>query len=241
MTDGDKVEAEAEVKMDVRVKMGGSEPPSEPPKTSALHKFVEAFQKSAPYLAMVCVLAISAMTLKAQSQVKDWSREVVRSEFVENSSHRRKTIDDLIQDGPFLAKVDDRADMRLQKFVADKSLWDRIEDEAKKEAQRTAIAEVNAADAQRISRLVDAMLNNDDFRLIVVSKISQDPRLRSELVNQLTRDPASFEKFRGPPGPIGPPGSRGPQGEPGQPGLTGPAGLRGETGPAGVCSCADGG
>jgi len=249
---GSDVHVEADIHLESTVRV--SEPPPEPP-PSALHRFVEAFRKSAPYVSVVCVLAVGAMTLKAQSQVKDWSREVVRNEYAENSGFRRRATDDLLQDGPFLSKVDDRCDGRVKKLTDDKAFWDRVDAESAKSAKGAAVAEVNSADAQRISRLVDAMLNNDDFRLIVVTKLSQDAKLRKDIVATLVRDPVAFSSFRGPSGPPGPTGPRGldgaagpagPQGPPGlqgnlgpknDPGPQGVPGPAGPPGPAGTCTC----
>lgn len=212
-------------------------PPPEPP--TYLQKFLESFQKSAPYLGAVCCLAIGAMTLKAEGTVKDWSREVTKADFAENEDFRRKSVDSLLKDGPFLAMVDEHTDTRLQ---TNKLYWDKIDAEIKSVAKEAAVSEVNAADATRITHLADAMVGNDAFRLIVINRISQDAQFRQELVRALAKDPTALATFKGPQGVQGVQGVKGDTGAAstiqGPQGAQGVQGPKGDTGAAaGPCSC----
>jgi len=215
------------------------EPEAKPPRRlKDLFKWVvKHTQQSSFILAIVAIVAVATWAFKARDLVRDWAREVVRTEVVDSQDFHTKQADALVKNSAFVDKVDERAKTKVDQALAQKDFWDRVEVAAKETANEAAQDEVNKSDADRITRLADKMIGNDGFRAILVAKMTSDPKLRAELVAALVRDPISMDRFRGPQGIQGVQGQQGPQGIQGVQGLPGPEGKQGPEGKPGVCSC----
>ncbi len=81
-------------------------PPASAP-APAVHAagFFEKFQRSAPYIATVTVVAIGGLVLGAQGQVKKWAKEVVYNDFIENQEYHDKATKQVVASPDFKAGV----------------------------------------------------------------------------------------------------------------------------------------
>lgn len=231
----------SKAKIEVVVK----EPPPKPPrKVRELFRWVVGhIQQSSFVLAIIAISAVATWALKARDLVKEWSREVVRVEVVDSQDFHQKAAENIVKTTTFSDKVTEKSKTEVALAIGQKDFWDKVDKEAQTVAGDAARSEVNKSDADRITKLTDAMLGNEAFRTIVVAKLTSDATLRKELVAALVRDPVALEKFRGPEGKQGAQGVQGPQGVQGIQGVAGPEGKQGPkgdtgpAGPAGVCSC----
>jgi hypothetical protein len=222
------------VKPDVVVKLATED--DKPKTTKGLFRwFVKHIQQSSFVLAIIAIIAVATWAFKARDLVREWTREVIRTEVVDSQEFHQKTSEGLVKNAAFVDKVDERAKAKVDAALSQKEFWDKVEAAAKEKADESARDEVNKSDANRIVKLADSMLGNEAFRTIVVTKLVADPTLRKELVAALVRDPLAMDRFRGPQGTQGIQGTQGPQGIQGVQGLTGPEGKQGGKGDSGVC------
>lgn len=209
---------------------GDTKPP--PKRLRGLFKWLVAhIQQSSFVLAVLAIGAVATWTLKARDLVREWTREVIRTDVVDSQDFHQRTTESLIKNAAFVEKIDERAKSKLDQSLAQKEFWDKVSAEAKTVAIESARDEVNQSDANRIAKLSDAMLSNEVFRTVVVTKMMNDLNLRRELTAAIVRDPVALERVRGPQGLQGVQGPQGPQGVQGVPGQPG---TKGETG---VCTC----
>jgi hypothetical protein len=223
-------------KPDVIVKLTSED--DKPKGTRGLFRwFVKHIQQSSFVLAVIAIGATTTWAFKARDLVREWAREVVRTEVVDSQEFHQKASEGLVKNAAFVDKIDERAKAKVEQTLSQKEFWDKVNQEAKTAASDAARDEVNKSDANRIAKLADAMLGNEAFRTIVVSKLTSDPNLRKELVASLVRDPTAMAPLRGPEGRQGIQGVQGTQGIQGVQGIPGPEGKTGAKGDPGVCPC----
>jgi len=172
----------------------------------------EKAEKNAIWFFLAFAFGIFGLAYKAESQVKDWTREVVNSQ----DTHRS-----------FAETV-----------KGNEAFRSTVEDWAAKEAK----AAVNQSDGERVTALVNRIVENEATRVLLVNKIRQDKDFQNAVVEALKTDPGIIERLqgqRGDPGPKGergdkgPPGDRGPVGDQGPPGPPGDKGGKEDKGPPG--------
>lgn len=166
----------------------------------------EKADKSAVWVMLLLIGAVILGAYEAEGLVKGWSMEVVGSQEVHKSF--------------------------AESIKGNESFRSTVEGWSAKEA-RTVI---NQSDDDRITALVNRIVENDATRVLLVDKIRHDPEFQSVIVEALKTDPGIIERLqgqRGDPGPKGERGDLGPPGKPGPVGEVGPPGPQGEKGPRG--------
>jgi hypothetical protein len=188
---------------------------TDPPPPETKHWLVqlrERAEKSAVWLMLLLIGTVVIGAYEAEDIVKGWVKEVVGSQDVHNSF--------------------------AESIKGNESFRSTVEGWSAKEA-RTVI---NQSDDDRITALVNRIVENEATRVLLVNKLRHDKEFQNVVVEALKTDPGIIERLqgqRGEPGPKGergdpgPPGRPGPVGDVGPPGPPGEKGARGDKGPPG--------
>jgi hypothetical protein len=180
--------------------------------TSWVQKLRKKLERNVVWVFLTLIVAIGSGAYKAEDLVKGWTREVISDKGVQED---------------FVKSVQN-----------DNSFKQAVEQWSAEEAKDA----ITKSDADRVTALVNQIVENDATRVLFVDRLRKDKDFQTVLVEALKSDPGVIERLKGQKGDPGdkgergdrgPTGNQGPPGVQGEPGPPGPKGVRGDQGPPG--------